>query len=698
MKPDKTQKRIYFHERIASMPKKQDATKLLLVLLSILVYLWIFMAFVYFQNAGRAILTIIPVVTIAWLYGGMAGLIAGIISLPLNILLYQMIGGDWYTRVIKQGALLPGTVAIILYGFMLGRLSDLSRRLKKELAEKSSIENELKQHRDNLEKEIQDKTVELQTAYHNLRTANEQLEAQFERLKASQGELKESRDFLETVINNSTDGIIITNEQGHIISLNKPVEISFGRGKDELVGLPVETLFLQDPGMKDRGPGVTKEFYEKGSATYDIDLQTPDRELVHLECTTTMIPNAEKKYIASMTILRDVSERRRMEQQIRQSQKLESIGTLAGGIAHDFNNILAAIIGYTELTCDLAGGNMQIRKNLEQVLKASDRAKNLVKQILAFSRKGEPQRKPILPHIVLQEVLKLIRATVPSTIDIQADIPQLPYVIIGDMTELHQVVMNLCTNSVHAMQDRAGVLRVSLAPVDITAGDVERYHDLKPGGYVRLEVSDTGRGISPDIINRIFDPFFTTKAIDKGTGMGLAVVHGIVRSYGGEITVETAPGKGATFSVLFPRVEESGEPDNTIRKALARGTERVLLVDDEEPIVKSLQAQLASMGYLVTAEQDSLKALAEFRKNPGNFDLVITDQTMPHMTGYELSREILAIRPSLPIILCTGFSEKVDDSTARASGIQGFVMKPVGMQELSEAIRSVLDAQRPALS
>jgi PAS domain S-box-containing protein len=676
------------------MSSNQDKIKLSLAIFSIFAYVAAFQFFFYSQNAGMAILAVIPVVTIALLYGWVPGVIAGILTLPVNILLYQLLGIDWYHRMVRHGALIQGTCAIVVFGFALGRMSDLSRRLKKELAEKSIMENELKQHRSNLEKEVHSKTIELQKAYHNLRAAKELLEAQYEQLRASQSELRESRDFLETVINNTTDGIIITSADGLIISFNKPVEIFFGLKKEELIGQPVEIIFLQDPGMKDKGPGVNKEFTENGHATYEMNVKTSDTGLLHLECTTTMIPNTSGAFIASMTILRDVSDRKRMEQQIRQSQKLESIGTLAGGIAHDFNNILAAIIGYTELARDLAGHNMQIGKYLQQVLKASERARNLVKQILAFSRKGEPQRKPILPHLVIREVMKLIRATMPSTIDIHADIPELPYVIIGDTTELHQVIMNLCTNSVHAMQERGGVLRVSLEPVDITPEDAEHHHDIPPGGYVRFCVSDTGTGISPDIINRIFDPFFTTKEIDKGTGMGLAVVHGIVRSYGGDIAVETTPDKGATFSILFPRVQEPGAPETLRQKIIARGSESILLVDDEEPIVTSLEALLASMGYRVTARQDSLEALVEFKKNPGNFDLLITDQTMPHMTGYELSREILAIRPLIPIILCTGFSEKVDASAAKASGIQGFVMKPVSMQELSEAIRSVLDTKQ----
>jgi PAS domain S-box-containing protein len=675
------------------MSTKQDKIKLFLTFLSIIVYLAAFQFFFYFHNAGMAILAIIPVVTIALLYGWLPGLIAGILSLPVNILLYQLLGADWYHRMVQQGALIPGTFAIAFFGLVLGRLSDLSRRLNKELAEKSIMESELKQHRDNLEKEVHNKTIELQTAYHDLRAANEQLEAQYAQLRASQIELRESRDFLETVINNTTDGIIITNELGHIISFNKPVEIFFGRKKEELIGQPVETIFLYDPDMKEKGYEVTREFYENGHATYDMSLRTPEQGLTHLECSTTMIPNAAGKYIASMTIMRDVSDRKRMEQQIRQSQKLESIGTLAGGIAHDFNNILAAIIGYTELSIDLAGSNRQIRENLGQVLKASERAKNLVKQILAFSRKGEPERTSILPHVIIEEVMSLIRATVPSTISIQADIPELPYAIIGDLTELHQVIMNLCTNSVHAMQDRGGVLSVSLAVVDVTAENTVGYNNITPGGYLQLCVSDTGVGISPDIMGRIFDPFFTTKEINKGTGMGLAVVHGIVRSYGGDITVETTQGKGTTFSVLFPRVEEPGTPQSHRQKSIARGSESILLVDDEEPIVQSVQALLTSMGYRVTAEQDAYQALAVFKNNPWSVDLVITDQTMPHMTGHELAREILAVRPLIPIILCTGFSEKIDDSTAKASGIQGFIMKPVSMQELSQAIRTVLDAQ-----
>jgi len=320
-----------------------------------------------------------------------------------------------------------------------------------------------------------------------------------------------------------------------------------------------------------------------------------------------------------------------------------------------------------------------------------------VRQILTFSRKAEPERKPILAHAAVREAMKLIRATVPKTIEIQTDIAELPYVIVGDATEVHQVVMNLCTNSVHAMQDIGGILRVSLDALDLSAASSAAFNDTAPGRYVRLSVRDTGTGISPEIIGRIFDPFFTTKAVNKGTGMGLAVVHGIVKSYGGEITVDSTPGRGTVVTVLWPCLGEQGSSDAIAgTSAIPRGSERILLVEDEDIIIECMQAQLASLGYRVTARQDARAALTEFQNNPDGFDLVITDQTMPYMSGDRLARSILAIRPGMPIIVCTGFSENLDEPASKALGIQGFVMKPAGVREMAEAIRAVLDARAPA--
>jgi CheY-like chemotaxis protein len=262
------------------------------------------------------------------------------------------------------------------------------------------------------------------------------------------------------------------------------------------------------------------------------------------------------------------------------------------------------------------------------------------------------------------------------------------------VTELHQIVMNLCTNAVHAMQDTGGVLSVRLAPVTITDDDAPRYHDIGRGSYVQLTVSDTGIGMDPPIIDRIFEPFFTTKEVDKGTGMGLAVVHGIVKSYGGDIAVESCRGKGSTFIVLLPAAEQMQAHEDTPPKGAGAGSESILLVDDEQPIVESTQAMLASLGYRVTAIQDPGQALELFKTDPLRFDLVLTDQAMPHMTGHDLARAMLSIRPDVPIILCTGFSETTDEKKAKDSGIQGFIMKPVRLHELSQIIRSLL--QPPA--
>jgi len=386
------------------------------------------------------------------------------------------------------------------------------------------------------------------------------------------------------------------------------------------------------------------------------------------------------------------SERKFMEARLRQAQKMEAIGTLAGGIAHDFNNILAAIIGYAELTLADIPPWARHRNNIEQVIRAGERASDLVKQILSFSRQTEHERRPIEIRPVVKETLKLLRASLPSTIEIRNQVSARQSPVLADPTQIHQVLMNLCTNAAQAMKDRDGLLTVSLDEVDL-GPEAAAGPELKPGRYLKLTVSDTGPGIDPAIIERIFEPYFTTKKPGEGTGMGLAVVHGIVKSHGGAISVESRPGQGAAFSVFLPAIEE--EPAQEMKPALPlpRGQERILLVDDEAPLTEMGRQLLESLGYRVEASTSSLKALEAFRYQPDLYDLVITDQTMPHLTGMELAREILKTRPGLPIILCSGFSETSTQERAEELGIRAVCMKPVVLSELAQTVREALGGE-----
>ena len=383
-------------------------------------------------------------------------------------------------------------------------------------------------------------------------------------------------------------------------------------------------------------------------------------------------------------------DKKKLEAQLLQAQKMESIGTLAGGIAHDFNNILSSVIGYTELALDEAKRGTLQHENLGEVLKAGDRAKDLVKQILTFSREVNQDQKPIQVKPIVTEALKLLRASIPTTIDIKENV-QSNSLVIGDPTQIHQILMNLCTNASHAIENDAGLLTVSLSDEVLDPEFVSKLADLKPGPYINLTVTDTGCGISPNVMEKIFDPFFTTKEKGQGTGMGLSVVHGIVRSHGGNIYVYSEPGKGSTFKVYLPAIRRRLKPKEMVERPVPTGTERILFIDDEPAIMKMGKQTLASLGYDVTSRTSSLEALELFKKKKGRFDLVITDMTMPHMTGEKLAEELMQLRPDIPVILCTGFSARIDEQKALAIGIRAFISKPFIKREIAEAIRKVLD-------
>ena len=380
------------------------------------------------------------------------------------------------------------------------------------------------------------------------------------------------------------------------------------------------------------------------------------------------------------------------ERQLQQVLKIQAIGTLAGGIAHDFNNILFPIVGYTELTMDEVPDDSVAHNNLEEVLKAAHRAKDLVQQILTFSRQSGQERKPVKVHLIIKEALKLLRASIPASIEIINKIDDDCHPVMGDATQIHQVIMNLCTNAYHAMQDKGGTLEVNLSEVDVGYEETVKKIGMQPGKHLQLLVRDEGCGMDAVVLDRIFEPYYTTKEQGKGTGLGLSVIHGIVKNHRGDISVTSSPGKGTTFKVYLPVTEDADianefEPSN----GAAKGNERILLIDDEEQIVSMEQQMLENLGYEVTARTDSTKALKEFSEQPQNFDLVITDMTMPQMTGDELAQKLLDIKPDIPVILCTGFNEDITEEKALSMGIQKFVMKPVIKNDLATTIRTVLD-------
>ncbi len=378
-----------------------------------------------------------------------------------------------------------------------------------------------------------------------------------------------------------------------------------------------------------------------------------------------------------------------LTRQLNQAQKMEAIGTLAGGIAHDFNNILSAIIGFTEMT-RLKVDQPPLRRHLDHVLNACERARNLVAQILAFSRATELELKPVDISFIAKEAVKLLRATIPSIIEIRFKSAANIHTVRADPTRIHQVLINLCTNAAHAMREKGGVLEVELENIEITAGSAPTGLDVKPGPCVVLTVRDSGIGIPPDVMHRIFDPFFTTKEKGEGTGLGLSVVYGIVKGFGGSITVDSQPGAGATFKVYLPAITDMAEVRPETEEPLVGGREHILFIDDEEMLMEMGRYLLEELGYRVTPVADSTKALELFRAQPGQFDLVITDMTMPGMTGADLAREMLKLRPDLPIILCTGLSEIINEEKAMAMGIREFVMKPLNLRKIAELTRKAL--------
>ncbi|MCF8085000.1 MAG: response regulator, partial [Deltaproteobacteria bacterium] len=399
------------------------------------------------------------------------------------------------------------------------------------------------------------------------------------------------------------------------------------------------------------------------------------------------------------TIL-DISERKRAEEQraqletqLRRSQKMEAIGTLAGGIAHDFNNILMPLLLNAEMALEDLPEASPLKTNLQEVLKAGNRARDLVKQILAFSRQNQEQRSPLHVGPIVKEALKLLRSTLPSTIEIRQEMDITPGrdTIRADPTQIHQVLMNLCTNAFHAMQDQGGTLTVGLTHVPIGDDADPALRGLNPGTYVKLTVGDTGGGMSPDIRDRIFEPYYTTKGKGEGTGLGLSVVHGIVKSHKGAVRVESEPGKGTTFQVFFPLFHSEVTVKEDLTSKIPGGNERVLFVDDEAVSVGVVETLLERLGYAVDTQTSSVEALKMFQNDPQRFDLIITDQTMPGMTGADLAKEIMRIRPRVPIILCTGFSEQINEEQAKEMGIRAFIMKPFVSRQLAKTVRGVLD-------
>ncbi|MGD0231995.1 MAG: PAS domain S-box protein, partial [Syntrophorhabdales bacterium] len=404
--------------------------------------------------------------------------------------------------------------------------------------------------------------------------------------------------------------------------------------------------------------------------------------------TTHAVKDPEGKILYYEGMVEDVTERKRLEGQLRQTQKMEAVGTLSAGIAHDFNSILTAILGFADLGFEDVPADSKAKRHLVRILRAAQRGKDLVKQILSFSRKGEEELRPTALAPVVEESIKMLRASLPKTIGIRGDITTEPSLALADPTQVQQIIMNLGTNAAHAMWPRGGQMTVELSCV--TTSDDAPAPGLTPGPYLRLSVGDTGTGMERNILERVFDPFFTTKERGEGTGLGLWVVQAIVKNHNGAITVRSTPGKGSTFEVFLPHISQQGIPANEPPLSVFKGQGHLLVVDDEADLVELEKEMVERLGYSATALSDSVAALALFKEDPGKYDLVLTDQTMPDMTGIDLARELVSIRPDIPVVLLTGYGDVVDADPAREAGVKAVVAKPMTRVELGLAIKQLL--------
>lgn len=462
-----------------------------------------------------------------------------------------------------------------------------------------------------------------------------------------------------------------------------------GYEESSLFGQRVRVLYPDDETYERAVREINTGMEESGTAEVETRWVRKDGTIFDCSIRACFL-NPEDPSRGQIVAVSDVSEAKALEDQLLQSQKREAIGTLAGGIAHDFNNILSGIMGYSELAKMKAPENSEVITDLNKVLASGNRAKNLVQQILTLSRRHKQERQPLQLRYIVKEALALLRASLPATIEIREDLAKDAGVVNADPNQIHQVIMNLCTNAGQAMEEDGGVLTVELGNVELDEFSASRYLDMDPGSYLRLTVSDTGHGIPPDIIAQIFDPYFTTKDIGEGTGLGLSVVHGIVKSHGGTIRVYSEPGKGSSFQVYLPVIEEAEKQEEESEGPVPTGSERILFIDDEETIADIGRQMLERLGYEVVAMTSSIEALELFKAQPEKFDLVITDMTMPHMTGDKLAQELMKIRPDIPVILCTGHSRLVSDEKAKDMGIRAFVMKPILKRAMAETVRKAL--------
>ncbi len=488
--------------------------------------------------------------------------------------------------------------------------------------------------------------------------------------------LRKERDKLEAVCRNMGVGLVVISRKRGILWRNRLM--------DEI---PCDLPHLCPE-------AALTELFEKGREPVPREQMVQDDQgnLFWYQVIMTPLKNREGVVTSALGVIVPVTERKVLEAKLLQVRKMESMGTIAGGIAHDFNNILGIIIGNTELALEEIPEQAPSHSHLMEISQAGNRAKEVVRHLLSIGRKTEMKEESVKIRSLVEETAGLLSPTLPPSMDIRLEIPEALPAINGDPVQLKAVLTHLCTNAFQSMEERGGTLTITADTRELHAWETPKFIELSPGTHLRLRVRDTGHGIDPEISGRIFDPYFTTKEVGNGSGMGLAVVHGIVKSHGGAVSVRSVPGKGTAVDILLPVARKAGAPEAPPGDFLPEGNERILFVDDEPSLVRLARKMLEHLGYRVTAETDSVRALGLFRDAPSDFDLVITDMTMPRMSGDELVKRILAVRQGMPIILCTGHSNRMDGETALKMGIRKYMEKPLNMGKLARGVREALDA------
>ncbi len=564
------------------------------------------------------------------------------------------------------------------HGFELGAVDYIAKPFSPAIVNaRVQTHLELKRHRDRLERTLHERTEKLSHSTQKLKQASH------ERMLA-----EEDRNRLTTAIEQAAEAFVITDPDGLIQYVNPTFERHTGYSREEAMGRNVGMLQSEENDeafYKDIRNTVRQGNTWRGMFTN----QRKDGSSYKAESAVSPVFDTQGRVVNIVSVSRDVTREVELEAHLRRAQKLEAIGTLAGGIAHDFNNIICAILGYTELAMFSIPKESDARQYLERIEQGGRRAADLISQILAFGRKGEQERQSMRIQPVIREALKLLRGTLPSTIRIEEKMDETCKPILAAPTQVYQIIMNLCTNAYHAMRDQgASVLKVGLTEMATDSEQIPGSMDMPPGHYVCLTVKDNGHGMDQGTLGKIFDPYFTTKAVGEGTGLGLSTVYGIVREFGGVVSAESEPGQGTTFHVFFPVHETDdtlSEEFSDLKRPPSAGL-RVLVVDDEEPIARMIETKLIRLGYKVRAYTDSVEALDAFQASPDDVDLIIADTTMPNLTGIQFSEEVFRIRPDIPIILCTGYSEMVTEEQAKVMGIRNFLKKPFIDGELEKTV------------